>query len=87
MIESWTQQLAELGPIYPFVGAEWLLLVVCGAFWLMWMIWQLRSERSEHARAVQFLREGRGPREPDDRAERVRILDRRLAKSEQEEKL
>ena len=87
MIEGWRQQLAELGPIYPFVGSEWLLLVACGAFWLGWVIWQIRLEHSEHERAGHFLREGRGSREPDDRAELVRIFDRRLARSEEEEKL
>ena len=87
MIESWRQQLAELGPIYPFVGTEWLLLVVCGAFWLAWVIWQLRAEQSEHARARSFLQQGRGPREQDDGAELARILDRRLARSDQEDGL
>ena len=87
MIESWKQPLAEIGPIYPFAGTEWLLLVACVAFWLGWTIWQIRSEKAEHARAAGFLREGRGPRERDDHAELVRILDRRLARSEAEEEI
>ena len=57
------------------------------AFWLGWTLWQIRSEKAEHARAARFLREGRGPRERGDHSELVRILDRRLARSEAEEEL
>lgn len=45
--ENWAGDISAIGPIYPFVGSEFLLFLVCLAFWIMWHVVQLRIERQE----------------------------------------
>ena len=52
MIESWLEDLREIGPTYPFAGEEATLLFVCLALWIGWMGWQLRSEKREHEKTA-----------------------------------
>ncbi len=47
-VETWAQNLAEVGPIYPFVGSEVVLWVVGMAFWVFWHIWQARLESASY---------------------------------------
>lgn len=44
MIESWSGTIAEIGPMYPFVGTEMLLVVVGIAFWVVFHVLQSRAE-------------------------------------------
>jgi hypothetical protein len=44
MVESWAVDLATIGPIYPFVGSEFVLWLIGMALWLGWHVWQLRFE-------------------------------------------
>ena len=38
-IETWaTEKLSEYTSIYPFVGTEWLWLIVAVVFWLWWHV-------------------------------------------------
>lgn len=64
-VESWAK-VSELGPVYPFVGSELLLFIVCVALWLGWHVWQLRNE----ARELSIEKE-----ELKDKARTARILD------------
>lgn len=41
---DWAGTIADIGPIYPFVGTEFLLVLAGLAFWVAWHIAQLRSE-------------------------------------------
>lgn len=43
-IENWDGSVVDLGPIYPFVGWEGLMVVLCVIFWVGWHIWQIRME-------------------------------------------
>ncbi len=43
-IENFTGNIAEIGPMYPFVGTEWLLTLLCLVFWLAWHVLQIRVE-------------------------------------------
>lgn len=43
-LETWTQNLNELGPLYPFVGTEGILAIVGIASWILWHLIQIRSE-------------------------------------------
>jgi len=38
--ENWAGNISEIGPIYPFVGSEVLLLIVGVVTWIGWHIWQ-----------------------------------------------
>ncbi len=40
--------LDQLGPIYPMVGAEWLLFFIGFVIWIVWHIWQIAIEKYEH---------------------------------------
>jgi hypothetical protein len=51
---DWTGNVADLGPLYPFVGWEWIFLVIGLALWIIWHIAQIRMENKElreHAEA------------------------------------
>ena len=47
-IENWAGTIADLGPIYPFVGSEWLLWIIGMAFWIIWHILQSRIESRQY---------------------------------------
>jgi hypothetical protein len=55
MVESWAVDLATIGPIYPWVGSEGLLLVLGLAFWIGWHLWQGRFESRTYAEELQRL--------------------------------
>ncbi len=46
-IDSWAVDLKDVGAIYPFQGAEVLMVVIAMALWIVWHIWQLRNEDEE----------------------------------------
>ena len=45
--QDFTGDMTEIGPMYPFVGSEWLLTLLCVVFWLAWHSWQIRIENRE----------------------------------------
>jgi hypothetical protein len=38
----------DIGPMYPFEGAEWLFVVIAVALWLLWHVAQIRGETREN---------------------------------------
>jgi hypothetical protein len=46
----------EIGPLYPFVGAEWLFVVIGFVLWLGWHVLQARAETREEQEAVELYR-------------------------------
>ncbi len=38
---SWAADLAHVGPIYPFQGLAWAMVLAAFAFWIIWHIVQL----------------------------------------------
>ena len=49
---------SEIGPMYPFVGQEWLFVVIGVVLWLLWHVGQVMSETRENEesrRAVEEL--------------------------------
>jgi hypothetical protein len=44
---SWAADLANVGPIYPFQGLEWAMVLAAFAFWIIWHIVQLVQEGRE----------------------------------------
>lgn len=47
-VESWAGTISDIGPIYPFVGAEVLLWIIGMALWIIWHIAQSRMENSQY---------------------------------------
>ena len=45
-IDTWTGNPADVGPMYPFVGYEVPLFVVCVALWLAYTVWQMKHENA-----------------------------------------
>ena len=43
-LETWTQNLNDLGPLYPFVGTEGILAIVGIGSWIVWHLIQMSSE-------------------------------------------
>ena len=46
-IDSWAVDLAEVGTVYPFQGAEGVMAIVGIALWIGWHVWQIRAENAE----------------------------------------
>ena len=49
-IKSFTGNIAEMGPIYPFIGWEWLFVILGVVFWIVWHVWQFKIEKDEFAK-------------------------------------
>ena len=47
-ITTWSTNPADVGPMYPFVGTEWIFLVICVAGWLIWQVWQIKLENATY---------------------------------------
>lgn len=48
VVETWAgADLSQIGPIYPMVGSEFLLVVIGIALWLLFHILQARIEKKE----------------------------------------
>ena len=47
-VESWGGNISEIGPLYPFVGLEGLMVVVGVALWILWHVAQVRTESSSY---------------------------------------
>jgi hypothetical protein len=55
---DWNGNITDIGPIYPFVGAEWLMVLLLVIFWVGWHIIQVRSESRLHEEEARALRQG-----------------------------
>ena len=55
-VESWSASPETLGAIYPFLGWEWLMILVAVALWIGWTVWQMRAESNEYARISEQVR-------------------------------
>ena len=58
--ENWAGNIADIGPIYPFVGSEWLLVLIGVVYWIVWHVRQIGSENQALADQEQRLRSGGG---------------------------
>ena len=57
LVESWGGNPMELGPLYPFVGAEMFLFIICFALWVVYTIWQMKFETARYDQEAQALAE------------------------------
>lgn len=46
-VENWGGNIADIGPIYPMVGSEFVLFVLVLIFWLGWHVRQAREESKQ----------------------------------------
>lgn len=45
-VETWNQNLLDIGAMYPFPGTEGVLVIIGVALWLVWHAIQLRRENN-----------------------------------------
>lgn len=45
--ENWAGTIADIGPIYPFVGTETILVIIGVVYWVVWHVWQLKDENKQ----------------------------------------
>ena len=55
---NWDGNILDIGPIYPFVGWETLMVLVLVVAWVGWHIMQMRMENKLHDEDARRLREG-----------------------------
>ncbi len=58
-VDNWVN-VDTFGPIYPFVGTEFLLVLIALAFWIGWHIWQMRSEATEFKKDIEKINQRGG---------------------------
>ena len=54
-METFAVDLATLGPVYPFVGTEKLLVLVALVVWVGFHIWQMRFEERTYQAELRRL--------------------------------
>ncbi|WP_166418310.1 hypothetical protein [Cochlodiniinecator piscidefendens] len=62
--DSWAVDLAEVGPVYPFQGSEFILFLLGLAFWIGW-------HRIQYTRESAHLEEARKAGDPEKMRELV----------------
>jgi hypothetical protein len=55
--ENWDGNMLDLGPIYPFVGSEGIMVIIAVVFWIGWHIMQIRMENRTHDETAARLRQ------------------------------
>jgi hypothetical protein len=55
---NWDGDLLQIGPIYPFVGSEGLMVIIAVIFWIVWHILQIRAENRQLDEEARMLRQG-----------------------------
>ena len=55
---NWDGDLTAVGPIYPFVGSEMLMVIILLVVWIGWHIVQLRMENRTMENEARALRQG-----------------------------
>lgn len=56
-IETWETNPVEVGPLYPGVGSELVLYVICVAAWISWTIWQMKLENRTYRDQSDSIRQ------------------------------
>jgi hypothetical protein len=59
-VANWDGNVLDIGPIYPFVGWEGLMVVLCVIFWIGWHILQIRMENAQLDEEARKLRQSGG---------------------------
>lgn len=53
-IEAW-KNLAEIGPLYPFVGTETMWVIAGLIIWIVWHVLQISAEKEHHDKAKRHF--------------------------------
>ena len=58
LIESWAENPAELGPLYPFVSFGAFFFAVCFVLWILYTLWQMQLESGNYRSENEDLSKG-----------------------------
>jgi hypothetical protein len=75
IVETWVTDLSVLGPVYPFVGSEFILWILGLIFWIGFHILQGRLETHQISREVETLNDKAKMEEVMKRYDQHEILD------------
>jgi hypothetical protein len=56
-ISTWSGTVTDIGPLYPFVGSEMLMVAIVAAAWIAWHVAQIRAESREFKEDEARLRQ------------------------------
>jgi hypothetical protein len=54
---NWDGNVLDLGPLYPFVGSEILMVVILIVLWVAWHLLQMKGEKDELDHRVAHFRQ------------------------------
>jgi hypothetical protein len=57
-ITDWNGNMTDIGPLYPFVGSEMVMVLLLIVFWIAWHVIQVRAETRQHEHEASLLRQG-----------------------------
>ena len=52
-VESWGGTITDIGPMYPMVGTEGLLVIIGVAAWIVWHVIQAKRENRDYEEQVR----------------------------------
>jgi len=52
-VTSWTGNIADIGPIYPMVGTEGILVIIGLATWIAWHFIQAKMENKTYEEEIK----------------------------------
>jgi hypothetical protein len=52
-VDTWAVDLADVTFIYPWVGSEGLMALVCIVLWVLWHVWQCRFESNTYKEDIE----------------------------------
>ena len=55
--DNWDGNIVDIGPIYPFVGSEVLMVILAFVIWIVWHIIQIKSENKRYEEQARALRQ------------------------------
>lgn len=56
--ENWAGTISEIGPVYPFVGSEGILVIIGVVFWVAWHVFQMRQEAADLSEQDEHFKSG-----------------------------
>ena len=54
MGDTWAVDLANVGAVYPWIGAEVIMVIAAFAAWILWHILQIRQENADYAEDIRL---------------------------------
>ena len=52
-VESWGGTITDIGPMYPMVGTEGLLVIIGVVAWIVWHVIQAKRENRDYEEQVR----------------------------------